>query len=224
MIFRTYFLGFFAWVVYRVLASTWRIKVEEPPELQQLLKEKKPFILAHWHGDEIVLFGLVPRYRLATITSQSKDGSMMDLMLRLQGAKTSRGSSTRGAVGALKGLLSYAKKGYNCSYAVDGPKGPLHKVKPGVFETSRVMNAPLFVAGVACDRQINFEKSWNKTFLPKPFSQVHVLWKGPIPAVSRELDPRNPDLASSLESSLDNAAQEARAAIGLPPLGISGLN
>ncbi len=204
--------------------ATWRLKVEEPPELQQLIKEKKPFILAHWHGDEIALFGLVPRYRLATITSQSKDGSMMDLMLRLQGTKTSRGSSTRGAVGALKGLIQHAKKGYNCSYAVDGPKGPLHKAKAGVFETSRVINAPIFVAGVACDRQISFEKSWNKTFLPKIFSRVHVIWRGPFPALSRDQDPRDPQLALALEKALFDAGQEARASIGLPPLSISGFN
>lgn len=212
------------WALYRLMSLTWRLQIDEPPELRRLMKEKKPFILAHWHGDEIVLFGLVPRYRLATIASQSKDGSMMSVMLRLQGTKTSRGSSTRGAVGALKGLLRFAKQGYNCSYAVDGPKGPIYKVKPGVFETSRIMSAPIFVAGVACDRKILFEKSWNKTYLPKLFSKVQVTWKGPIPAVSKDQDARDADLAKSLEQSLFAAAQEARAAIGLPPLTISGFN
>jgi len=206
------------------MSLTWRLKIDEPPELKRLMKEKRPFILAHWHGDEIVLFGLVPRYRLATIASQSKDGSMMNVMLRLQGTKTSRGSSTRGAVGALKGLLRYAKQGYNCSYAVDGPKGPIYKVKPGVFETSRIMGAPIFVAGVSCDRKILFEKSWNKTYLPKPFSKIQVTWKEAMPAIDKSLNPRDPGLANSLENALFGAAQEARAAIGLPPPTISGFN
>lgn len=224
MIFRTYFLGFFVWCLYWVISRTWRFSVDEPPELKEYLLQRKPFILAHWHGDEIVLFKLIPRYRLATIVSQSKDGSMMNTMLWLQGCKTSRGSSTRGAVGALKGLLKFAKQGYNSSYAVDGPKGPIYKVKPGVFETSRVIGAPIFVAGVACDQKFLFEKSWNKTFIPKPFSKVHVTWRGPLAAINKEQDPRDKNLAQFLEKELDVAARDARASIGLPPVVISGLN
>lgn len=203
---------------------TWRIEVREPEELKLYLKQRKSFILAHWHGDESVLFGLIPRYRLVTITSQSKDGSMMTAMLKLQRCKTSRGSSTRGGVGALKGLLRYTKQGYNCSYAVDGPKGPIYKAKPGVFETSRIMSAPIFVAGVACERKYVFKKSWNKAYLPRPFSKIYVVWNGPIDPISREQDPRDATLAKSLENQLHGAARDARAAIGLPPIGISGLN
>ncbi len=224
MTFRSYFLGFIAWLFYRTLALTWRITVDEPEELKTLMKEKKSFILAHWHGDEGALFALITKYRLATIASQSKDGSMMAVMLYLQGVKTSRGSSTRGGVGALKGLLKFVKEGYNCSYAVDGPKGPIYKVKPGVFETSRLMNAPIFVAGVACDRKIVFERSWNKVYLPKPFAKIRVTWRGPLPSVGKNQDPRDPDLANSLEKKLFSAAHDARAAIGLPPKTISGLN
>ncbi|MEK6774816.1 MAG: lysophospholipid acyltransferase family protein [Bdellovibrionota bacterium] len=224
MNFRASLLGFFAWALYKIVSWTWRLEVNEPAELTRLLRERKPFILAHWHGDESVLFGLIPRYRLATITSQSKDGSMMTMMVHLQRGKTSRGSSTRGGVGALKGLLRYTKQGYNCSYAVDGPKGPIYKVKPGVFETSRLMAAPIFVAGVACNRKITFEKSWNKAFLPKPFSKVYVVWNGPLQAITKEQDARDPELAASLEKSLYAASQDARAAIGLPPTSISGFN
>lgn len=221
---RSYFLGFIAWLLYRVLSLTWRVTLNEPEELKTFLKEKKSFILAHWHGDESVLFGLIPRYRLATITSQSDDGSMMTVMFHLQGGKTSRGSSTRGGVGALKGLLRLVKEGYNCSYAVDGPKGPIYKAKPGVFETSRLMGAPIFVAGVACDRKIIFERSWNKAYLPKPFSKIQVHWYGPLPSVGKDQDPRDINLAASLEKNLFVAARDARAAIGLPPAPISGFN
>jgi len=216
--FRAYALGFIAWLIYQVLSWTWRLEVDEPEELKKMLKDRSPFILAHWHGDESVLFGVIPRYRLATITSQSKDGSMMTFMVHLQRGKTSRGSSTRGGVGALKGLIRWIKQGYNCSFAVDGPKGPIHKVKPGVFETSRLINAPIFYAGVACKNKIDFPRSWNKAYLPKPFSKIHVVWKGPLPAVVKGQDPHGPELALNLENHLHAAAQEARASIGLPPL------
>ena len=64
-------------------------------------------------------------------------------------------------------------------------------------------------AGFAVDRAIHFPRSWNKTFLPKPFAKVVIYWLGPLPAVSREVDPRNPDLALELEAKLHGARQQA---------------
>jgi lysophospholipid acyltransferase (LPLAT)-like uncharacterized protein len=208
-VFRKYLLPIIVFVFYRTLSWTWRVRVIEPESLLTELKERKPFVLAHWHGDELVLLSLITRYRLATIASTSKDGELMATILKWLGVKLSRGSSTRGGVQALKGLLRLVKDGYNCSFAVDGPKGPLHKVKPGVFELSRMISAPTYAAGVYCDRAIHFPKSWNKTYLPKPFAKIVVCWVGPMPPVPRDEDPRNPDLALELEGLLHHARQQA---------------
>lgn len=207
--FRKYILPIIVFVFYRTLSWTWRVRLIEPDSLQASLDNKTPVVLAHFHGDELALISIVKRYRLATIASQSKDGELMSKVLIWMGAKTTRGSSTRGGVQALKGLLRLVKDGANCSFAVDGPKGPLHKVKPGVFELSRMVNAPIYAVGVAVDRAIHFPRSWNKTFLPKPFAKVVIYWLGPLPPVSRDVDPRNPDLALELEALLHRARQEA---------------
>lgn len=207
--FRKYILPIIVFVFYRTLSWTWRVRLVEPDSLLNDLKERRPFVLSHWHGDELVLLSIITRYRLATIASTSKDGELMATILKWLGVKLSRGSSTRGGVQALKGLLRLVKEGYNCSFAVDGPKGPIYKVKPGVFELSRTISAPIYAAGVYCDRAIHFPKSWNKTYLPKPFAKVVIVWVGPTPAVPREVDPRNPDLALELEGLLDHARQQA---------------
>lgn len=206
---RKYFLAFLVWIVYRTLSLTWRVRVHEPSAMKENLRHKKAFLMAHWHGDELALISLAPRYRLATITSTSKDGEMMNTVLNLLGAKTSRGSSTRGGASALKGLLRLAKAGRNCSFAVDGPKGPLHKVKPGIFEVSRLMNGEIFSVGVACDRAWHFPRSWNKTYLPKPFARIFVYWSGPFGPVTRNDDPRSSALAENLENELHRVRFEA---------------
>lgn len=196
-------------IFFRTLSLTWRVRVIEPDSLKKAVDERSPVVLAHWHGDELALLSLVKRYRIATIASQSKDGELMAKVLKWLGAKTSRGSSTRGGVQALKGLIRLVKDGGNVSFAVDGPKGPLHKVKPGVFELSRMIKAPVYAAGVACDRAIHFPKSWNKTYLPKPFAKILIIWVESSPPVEKEMDPRNPDLALALEHHLASAHQEA---------------
>lgn len=208
--FRKYLLPIIVYIFYRTLTATWRVRIIEPESLKNALENKSPVVLAHWHGDELALISIVKRYRIATIASQSKDGELMSKVLGWLGAKTSRGSSSRGAVQALKGLIRLVKDGANCSFAVDGPKGPIYKVKPGVFELSRTISAPIYAAGVAVDRALHFPKSWNKTYLPKPFAKVIIYWTGPMNPVSREADPRNPDLALELEGHLNLAGEQAR--------------
>jgi lysophospholipid acyltransferase (LPLAT)-like uncharacterized protein len=177
--------------------------------MKLFLQQREPMVFAHWHGDELALIQLVHMYPTATIVSTSKDGELMNTAIKLLGGKTARGSSTRGGIGALKGLLNLMKSGYNASFAVDGPRGPLYQVKPGVFEVSRLMQAPIFAVGVACDRSWRFPKSWNKTFVPKPFSTVSIYWKGPIGPTTKGQDPRSKELAQSLAQSIFDCREEA---------------
>ena len=202
-------LGFLIWIIYKIISSTWRVTLFEPPDMKDLLLKKKPLILSHFHGDELVLISLVKKYQIATMTSTSKDGEIMNTALKLLGAKTSRGSSTRGGVSALKGLIDFCKQGHSCSFAVDGPKGPIFEVKPGVFEISRLLKAPIFACGVSADQAWHFPKSWNKTYFPKPFSKVDIFWQGPALWVDKTIDPRDPVLAKALQNQLFDARRQS---------------
>lgn len=214
--FRKHLLPYLIFGIYSLLRMTWRIRVIESASLQQALKENHPLVFAHWHGDELGILYLLGRYRACVMTSTSKDGELMDSVVHLFGAKTSRGSSTRGGVGALKGLLRLAREGWRPSLAVDGPKGPLHKVKPGVFEVSKLTNGLIFPLAVACDRKFVFEKAWNKTFLPLPFARVVVVWGEALPPIARDEEAQNTELALRLENALNAAGQQARNAIAAP--------
>jgi lysophospholipid acyltransferase (LPLAT)-like uncharacterized protein len=180
------------------------------------LAEGKSVVFAHWHGDELAVISLLRHYKTGVITSTSKDGELMNTVVYLFGGRTSRGSSTRGGVSALKGILRLAREGWNPSVAVDGPKGPYHKVKPGVFEISKITGAPIFPLGISCDRQFVFKKAWNKAFLPLPFARVFCVWGEPLSPVNRDADAHDPDLARGLEKALADAGQQARNLIAAP--------
>lgn len=198
-----YVMPLLIWAIYRTLASTWRVTLFEPEALKSDLSNGQPVIFAHWHGDEIPMISLIGHYKIATITSTSVDGDLMTRIVHLAGGISVRGSSTRGGISALKGLLRVVKElKRNSSFAVDGPKGPIYKVKPGVFEVSRLMRAPIYSAGVSCDRAWVFPRSWNKTYLPKPFARIHFEWTGPLEPISREQDPHDHNLALKLEEAL----------------------
>jgi len=159
------------WWFYRLWSGTWRVQIEwEDPSLKD-----KSLIFAHWHRDELAVLPMVKTLNLATMTSTSKDGQLIDFVIRKFGGATSKGSSTRGGVGALKGLVRLVKKeGRNSSMAVDGPKGPIYEVKNGIFELAKLTGATIIPAGIASAPYICFEKSWNKARLPKPFAKVSI--------------------------------------------------
>ncbi len=192
--------------IYRVIVSTWRIQVIESPGLQQSLANRKPVVFAHWHGDELSIIHLVTRYHLSTMTSTSRDGSLVDFVIQKFGGSTARGSSTRGAITGFRGLVRLVKIGHNASIAVDGPRGPYHEPKPGIFELSRICDAPIVPTGVAAIPSHRFEKSWNKTFLPYPFAKVVIVFADPI-TPSELQQSQNPTLL--LKTALDTAQQQA---------------
>jgi lysophospholipid acyltransferase (LPLAT)-like uncharacterized protein len=177
--------------------------------MKTLQRQKKPILLAHWHGDELVLISAIRRYRIATMSSKSDDGEMMSVIIKLLGGTTSRGSSSRGGAIGLLGLLRLSKKGHNFSFAVDGPKGPLHQVKPGVFEFSRMISAPIFVGGVSCDDFWLFKKSWNQAFLPKPFARIKIVWREFMQPLEKSFVPRSEQLRNNMADALRKAHSEA---------------
>ncbi len=203
-------LAFFIWAVYKAWTSTWRKVAIESSEMKALMRDNKPIIFAMWHGNELAMISYSTIYKCAAMTSQSKDGDLMDFVLRMLGFKTSRGSSTRGGISALKGIIRNSRAGYIPVFPVDGPKGPIYQPKPGVFEMSKIMNAHIIPSGIAHSGAIHFKKSWNKTFLPLPFSRVVLYWGAPIPPVNKNQDPRDPQLAKILKESLDACGQRAR--------------
>lgn len=197
-----------AWWIYFLWSSTWRISIKwEDSSLSD-----RSLIFAHWHRDELCVLPLVGRLKIATMTSTSKDGQLIDYVIRKFGGATSKGSSTRGAVSALKGLIRLVRKGHNSSMAVDGPKGPIYHVKPGVFELSKLTHATIIPVGIASHPHFTFEKSWNKARLPKPFARVYVYFSKPLDLDLENLrDPINSEkLANAIANACDKASNFLR--------------
>ena len=203
-------LGFLIWIIYRLLSMTWRLTLVEPPSLQKSFQDQSSVLFAHWHGDELGILYLLKPYNVCAMISTSQDGAIMDRVVRLLGARTSRGSSTRGGISALRGILRLAQEGWSPSVAVDGPKGPYHKVKPGIFEIAKLTGGEIFPLTVACSSAWVFSKAWNKTFLPRPFAKLQVVFGPALPALGREDDAHDVALASRLEIALSDAERHAR--------------
>lgn len=198
----------FAWAFYKLLSFTWRKSVFPNQEMIERQSDNRSWIIAMWHGDELAIMSYASIYKLSAIVSTSKDGELMNNILQCFDVLTTRGSSTRGGISALKGLLRISKDGRCPTFAVDGPKGPIYKAKPGVFEVAKVLRIPIIPAGVYASHRFTFKKSWNQAYIPLPFSKVVLFWGEPM-FISEQDDPKDPTLAKQLEERIAAAGQAA---------------
>lgn len=161
--------------VYGLLAWTWRVVKWDMPAAEA------PFLYAHWHGDELALIGPFSKEKLAVLVSRSRDGEMLNRWLSGIGFSVVRGSSSRGAVEGLRGLVSKVRGDrQSASLAVDGPRGPRGVVKGGILKLSQVTGRPIVPGVAVCRHAWLFAKTWNQAFLPWPYSTIYVQFGEPL--------------------------------------------
>ena len=173
--------------LYLLYSFTWRIRVFGKDEvLSKYLTNREKVLFAHWHGDELVLFPYYAYKNHFVLSSRSWDGSVMSMVLKLYGYRVFRGSSSRGGAEGLLSMIKAIKKEnrkntkWQCSLAVDGPRGPLHKVKPGISQLCLSTGLPILVVRVYADKLWRIPRAWNKAFIPKPLSLVRIYIGDPI--------------------------------------------
>jgi lysophospholipid acyltransferase (LPLAT)-like uncharacterized protein len=172
-------MGTLAGWLYRLYSATWSYRVSFATGSTPVnLKTRRPdqsYVFGHWHGDELALIGYGRQSKFLTLSSQSRDGSIMAAALKVMGFKVARGSSSRGGMRGLVSMIRMLRhEHYFVSFAVDGPTGPRHKAKPGAHLFAYKTGLPLYQCVVRCDRKWTLHKTWNKTYVPKPFAKIHL--------------------------------------------------
>jgi lysophospholipid acyltransferase (LPLAT)-like uncharacterized protein len=194
-------------------SRTWRI--EEHGDAAVLLdypgERRLPCVYAHWHRDELVLLPYYAHRRLAVLASLSRDGSMMAESLELLGYRVFRGSSSRGgARGLIRLIRAVRTEGLQAALAVDGPKGPIYEVKPGIVTLALKTGLPIIPVVVRTDRAWPIRGAWNRSYIAKPFARITAHYGTPI--VVQEGDDvagRCVDVKRALESMEREAVREA---------------
>jgi lysophospholipid acyltransferase (LPLAT)-like uncharacterized protein len=111
------------------------------------------------------------RRRIYGLVSASKDGAWLAAFYRLIGIYPVRGSSNNFGREAARQLIDVMREGHDVGITPDGPRGPIYSVEPGVLVVTRRNNAPMLLIGAEFSRAWRL-KSWDRFYLPCPFSQV----------------------------------------------------
>jgi lysophospholipid acyltransferase (LPLAT)-like uncharacterized protein len=158
----------------RLYSRTFRLTIENEEKWMTFLNNGGRVLLCAWHQQffsAIRYFKNYQAYTPALMISQSIDGDIIAGVARLTGWYPVRGSSSRDGKQALAEMISRLKKTGLAAHVVDGPRGPIGKVKAGTIQLALAADAVIVPVYVTADRAWFFN-SWDKFFIPKPYAKV----------------------------------------------------
>ncbi len=155
--------------------------VFEIPELHYALA-KENCIYCGWHENIFLSAYVGANHGISALVSQSADGEYITRIVENLGFNTVRGSSTRGAIRALRQLVR-SEGSTHVAITPDGPRGPRGSFQPGAVYLASRAGMTIVPMGFAYDRPWR-ASNWDRMVLPRPFSRA-VCYGGTPVAVPR---------------------------------------
>ena len=195
----------------KALGLTLRIKIfGKKYHIDRRMGKSRKVVYAFWHCHIIPLAVAYRNSGIRVMVSEHRDGEIIARIAKRLGFKTQRGSTTRGGIKALKGMMRIWSNPESGDVAItpDGPRGPARKAQKGAIFIAAKTGSPLVPVGVACERTW-ICKSWDLFQIPKPFSRIAIVVGNEI-RVGRELDRQKvEEMALVLQLRLQEAEENA---------------
>lgn len=192
------------------LLATTRERRVEAEHYRRLRAEGTPIIFVFWHAHLLPLAYGHRDEGIVTLVSDHGDGESLVRLIRHWGFGAVRGSSTRGATKALKGLIRAARAGKDLALTPDGPRGPAREFKPGALAVAQATGLPIVTLAAGASGAWRL-RSWDRFLIPHPFSRLCLAY-GPPRRIPADLDRAALEsLARELGDELDALADRAAA-------------
>ena len=172
-------IGILGSLIIDLICTTITIESDSLKKVAPILGSGK-FIGACWHSRIILFSYLFKGWNLAVLVSKSKDGEIIARILQSQGHETIRGSSSRGGLRALAKQIKILKKDQRPGVVIpDGPRGPRHKVQPGIITLAKKTGYPIVPFAYSA-KKIKVFSSWDRFILPYPFTKAKIVYGNPV--------------------------------------------
>jgi lysophospholipid acyltransferase (LPLAT)-like uncharacterized protein len=191
------------YVLINLIGRTTRFEVEGWEHWEAATSGGRQPIYTFWHNRVFLATYFWRRRGIVVMTSQSFDGEYIARFIQRFGYGASRGSSSRGAVGALVEMVKLSRQGRPTAFTIDGPRGPRYVAKMGAVLLAKKTGAPILPFTVNAARYYA-APSWDAFQVPYPFTRARVLIAPPIhvPADADEatLEAKRDELQRALDA------------------------
>lgn len=190
-----------AYPVVALLCRTWHWRVDGYDHYLTISEDGRLPIFAFWHGRILPATWFWRKRKIVVMTSENFDGEWIARIIERFGFGAARGSTSRGGARALAKLRREMKAGKPTAFTLDGPRGPRQTAQLGAIWLSELTGNPIlpFHIEAASCWTIN---SWDRTQIPKPFTQVVVAIGEPLHVSAQSSESERELLRLQLEQTL----------------------
>ena len=171
-------LAFF--LLIKLVGSTIRWQINGWENWEAANSDGRIPIYTFWHNRVFLSTYFWRKRRIVVMTSQSFDGENIARFIQRFGYGAARGSSTRGAVGAVIEMTRLMRAGCSTAFTIDGPKGPRYVAKMGAVLLAKKTGQPILPFTITAKHFWEAKKSWDGFQVPYPFSRARVAIAPPI--------------------------------------------
>ncbi len=166
------------WLAGRMLAgyillvrATGRWTIENADAITRRVADGDPFIACFWHGRVLMVpHAWVYSAPLHVVISQHRDGRLLAGAMSGLGIGIISGSSSRGGIAAIRGIVKLLKQGEFVGLTPDGPRGPRMRASLGVVRAAQRTGVPIVPVSFAASRR-RVLGSWDRFVLALPFAR-----------------------------------------------------
>ena len=174
-----YILGFFTFLYIRAVNLTSSIQFENESIPKQFWNNDKPFILAFWHS-QLMMIGFSWKKNknvniLASGHSDGRFGSIVGKYFNLNNIQTSKKNKNI----SLKIIFKLLNDNNYIGITPDGPRGPREIVSEGIIKIAKSKKVPNIPKGFWSSKNYNL-KSWDSFLITLPFSKCSFVWNKPL--------------------------------------------
>lgn len=142
---------------------------------------KEQCIFSMWHCHQCLTYGIENKDKFFALISASNDGEVVAKAAETMGIMSVRGSTKRHGVAASLELIDKLKEGNDIAIMVDGPKGPVYKVKDGIINIAKISGVPIIpCAWHSPDKTFISFNTWDKFKAPFGPCKTVALYGNPI--------------------------------------------
>lgn len=180
----------------------------EYPTREDFFKEPHGQVYTLCHGRILYPIFFVKNFNFTAMISNSKDGELISKAVQRLHIYAVRGSSSKNGHEAMYKLIDMVNHNYKIAMIVDGPRGPINKVKPGSIRIAQCAGCSIVPVSYSCTRGI-FMPSWDRFLVPLPWSKGVFIVGDSIQVPKEITDTEFENLRLKLEERLIELNQKA---------------
>lgn len=137
------------------------------------------YIYALWHENLLLPCGTLAHPDIAALISKHADGQILSALIEAIGMGVVLGSTNRGGIEAVRGLVTGTVGRRHLVVTPDGPRGPRRVVQPGIIYIASRTGMQIVPIGIGYCSPWR-AKSWDRFAVPKPCTRARMILGAPL--------------------------------------------